>query len=215
VLFDMDGVLVPVKSSWAYLHRYFGVEKEAERVKRLFEEGKIDYVKWMELDTSLWIKARGGCIHYREIADALSRVPIDPEAPKVARELHRRGIVIGIVSGGIDILARRVAHAVGADVWVANRLLFDKRGCLRPGGVPLVGGEKSGVVRRVLGELGVPPGNAMFVGDSKWDAGAMRVVGYPVAYGGSCPELDRVARYRVRSLGEVVELVDKIEAGEA
>jgi len=129
---------VPIRSSWAYLHEYFGVEEEAEEARRLFEEGRIDYVEWMERDTSLWIRARGGCVSRRELVEALSRVPLDPEAPRVARELHRRGLYVGIVSGGIDLLARRVAHAIGADFWVANRLLFDKRGCLRPGGVPLV-----------------------------------------------------------------------------
>jgi len=210
VLFDMDGVLVPIRSSWAYLHEYFGVSEEARRVMRLFEEGRIDYLDWMRLDTELWVRARGR-VHIRELIEAFERVPIRPEAPKVARELHRRGILVGIVSGGIDLLARRVAREIGADVWVANKLSFDKYGYLVPGGVPLVGVDKSRVVRRILGEYGIPPENAMFVGDSRWDATAMRIVGYPVAFGEGCPELERVARCRVRSLTEVVGLVDEVE----
>ncbi len=208
-LFDMDGVLVPIKSSWAYLHEYFGVAEEARRIMRLFEEGRIDYVRWMEEDTGLWIRKRGGCVHVSEIARVFQRVPINPEAPTVARELHRRGILVGIVSGGIDILARRVASEIGADVWVANKLLFDKRGCLRRGGVPLVGVDKERVVRRILGEYGIRPEEAMFVGDSKWDASVMRIVGYPVAYGDDCPLLEGVAKYRVRRLREILVIVDE------
>ncbi len=211
VFFDMDGVLVPIKSSWAYLHEYFGVAEEARRYLEAFERGEIDYVRWMELDTSLWVKARrGGCVHIRELLEVLGRVPVNPETQTVGRELHRRGVIVGIVSGGIDLLARRVASILGADVWVANKLLFDKRGCLRPGGIPLVGVDKVGVVKRILGEYGIDPGEAMFVGDSRWDASVMRLVGYPVAYGDDCPLLDGIVKYRVRRLSEVVELVDRI-----
>jgi len=210
VLFDMDGVLVPIRSSWAYLHKLYGVEEEARRVMEEFERGEIDYNEWMRRDTRLWLEAKGR-IHRRELIDAFNRVPINPEAPLVARELHRRGVLVGIVSGGIDLLARRVAREIGANVWVANKLSFDKYGYLVEGGVPLVGVDKARVVRRILGEYSIPPENAMFVGDSRWDASAMRVVGYPVAYGDDCPFLDGVARCRVRRLREVVDLVDEIE----
>ncbi len=210
VLFDMDGVLARIKSSWAYLHKYFGVDREAEEIKRLYEEGRIDYIEWMRLDTSLWAKARGGCVPRSELEEALSRVPIDPYLPRLGYELHRRGLLIGIVSSGIDLLARRVARRLGADVWVANRLSFDKRGCLVPGGVPLVGTDKVPVTRRILGELGIPPERAMFVGDSVFDRSVMRLVGYPVAYG-DCPKLDGVAKCRVYRLDEIPSLVDYVE----
>ena len=210
VLFDMDGVLVRIRSSWEYLHQYFGVLREAREIMRKFEEGEISYLEWMEEDTSLWIRARGR-VHITELIRALEKVPIDEDAPLVARELHRRGVMIGIVSGGIDLLARRVAREIGADVWMANKLLFDKRGYLVPGGAPLVGVDKRRAVARILGEYGVRPEEAMFVGDSKWDASAMRVVGYPVAYGDSCPVLLNIARCRVRRLREVVSLVDEVE----
>ncbi len=209
VAFDMDGVLVPIESSWAYLHRYFGVEEEARKIMKMFEEGKIDYVKWMELDTQLWVSKRS--VHITELVEVLRRVPVNPEAEQVSRELHKRGIIIGIISGGIDLLARMVAERMGVDFWLANKLSFDKRGYLRPGGVPLVGVDKRAAMRRVLGEYGVSPGEAMFVGDSRWDASVMRMVAYPVAYGDSCRFLDGVAKCRVRRLLEVVDLVDEVE----
>ncbi|MCE4619722.1 MAG: HAD-IB family phosphatase [Desulfurococcales archaeon] len=206
----MDGVLVKIRSSWEYLHKYFGVLKQAREIMKKFEAGEISYMEWMEEDTSLWIRARGQ-VHITELIRVLEKVPIDEHAPLVARELHKRGVMIGIVSGGIDLLARRVAREIGADVWIANKLLFDKRGYLVPGGAPLVGVDKRRAVKRILGEYGISPSNAMFVGDSKWDATAMRVVGYPVAYGDSCPLILDLARCRIERLLEVVDLVDEIE----
>ena len=210
VLFDMDGVLVRIHSSWEYLHRRFGVLEEAKRVMQEFLEGKIDYIEWMRRDTELWVKKKGK-IHIRELIEEFNNVEIDPEAPVVGSGLHKRGILVGIVSGGIDLLARRVARVIGADVWVANKLEFDKRGYLSPGGVPIVGVDKSRAVKRILGEYGIEPWEAMFVGDSRWDESAMRVVGYPVAYGDSCSYLDSVVKCRVSRLAEVLELVDEIE----
>ena len=210
VLFDMDGVLARIHSSWEYLHKQFGVEDEAKKVMRDFLAGKFDYIEWMRRDTELWVKKKGK-VHITELIELFKHVEIDPEAPLVGRELHRRGIIIGIVSGGIDLLARRVASTIGADVWVANKLEFDKRGYLKPGGAPIVGVDKSRAVKRIMAEYNVRPSETMFVGDSRWDITAMKIVGYPVAYGDSCSYLDDVVKCRVRRLIEVVELVDEIE----
>ncbi len=210
VLFDMDGVLVKIRSSWEYLHQYFGVEDRARSIMKAFEKGEFDYIEWMKLDTGLWIE-RAGKIHVSELIEILGKVPINDDAKTIAVELHKRGILVGIVSGGIDLLARRVAREIGADVWLANKLLFDKRGYLLPGGAPIVGVDKSRVMRRILGEYGIPRDKAMFVGDSRWDATAMRIIGYPVVYGESCPILLEIAKCKIKRLREVIDLVEEIE----
>jgi len=212
VIFDVDGVLVNVKSSWGFLHEWFGVAEEAARVRRLFEEGAIDYVKWMELDTSLWIRARGGRLHRRELVEALSHVKLVPGALDVARWARRRGLRLALVSSGVDLLVRRVASELGVDAWVANKLVFDKEGYLVPGGVPLVGVDKAPAVRRISWELGVNPREAVFVGDSAWDASAMKAVGYGVAVGDD-PVLAGVARFRVKSVGELRGVLESIMSG--
>ncbi len=214
VIFDVDGVLVDVKSSWGFLHEWFGVAEEARRIREMFERGEIDYVKWMELDTALWVRARGGRLHRSEILEALSNVRVLPEAVEVARWIKRRGLYLALVSSGIDLLVRRVAAELGADAWAANKLSFDKEGYLVPGGVPLVGVDKAPVVKRISWELGVDPREAVFVGDSRWDASAMKVVGYGIAVGDD-PELAKVARFRVRSVGEVKEVIEAILEGNA
>jgi len=213
IVFDMDGVLVKVKSSWEHVHRSLGVIKEAEKVKRLYEEGKIDYIKWMELDTKLWVEASKGKLHITRLNEILGGVEVMPGAVEAARRLHRMGKRIAIISGGIDLLAKRIARLIGADAWMANGLTFDKRGYLKPGGMPLVGTRKDRALKRLTGELGISLEKTMYIGDSSWDAPAMKLVRYPVLFGeGDGDEIRRAARYRVSRLEELIDLVEQIEA---
>ncbi len=212
VVFDVDGVLTEVNSSWGFVHRTLGVEERAKEIARRFERGEIRYDEWMRLDTQLWVEATGGRITRWDLERILSAIPIRREAQEVARCLHAMGKRVALVSGGIDLLVSRVASVVGAELWVANQLSFDKAWRLVPGGLPIVGADKAKALRRVLWELSASPEEAMYVGDSVWDVEAMRVVAYPVAMGPD-PAVNSVARYRVGSLLELCELVRDIEKG--
>ena len=212
VIFDMDGVLVPIHSSWQYLHEHFRVADKAREIMKRYERGEIDYIEWMRLDTGLWVEATHGEATVWELQQILGQVPVRPEAVEAARWLRRHGIIYGIISGGIDLLAKRVAHEIGADFFLANQLSYDKRGRLVPGGKPVVGVKKHLAVKRVAGEYGVPLENVMFVGDSRWDKEAMSIVGYPVLYGDSQePCLLQVARCRITSLRQLPSLIEEIE----
>ena len=219
VFFDVDGVLVPVRSSWGYLHRYFGVEEEAERAARDFIEGRIDYAEWMRRDTELWVKAAGGALHRSRLAEILSGIPLTPGARELVAWLHRAGIRVVLLSAGVEVLVARVAREVGADAWVSPRLWFDKRGFLVPGGSPYVtpgrGPRSKGALARRLAQLyGADLSETAFVGDSRWDRDAMEAVGHPIAYGDSCPELDGIAECRVLDMKGLREaLADIMERG--
>ena len=211
VVFDMDGVLVDIRSSWQYLHEKFGVEDEALRIMKRFIEGEIDYLEWMRLDTSLWIKASGGRLHRSTLVKMFDEVEVNPEAVEVVRRLRRLGVRIGILSGGIDLLAMRVARIIGADAWMANGLVFDKRGYLVPGGRPIVGVDKSRPLRRMLWELGLEPSEAVYVGDSEWDISAFKTVAYPVLYGED-EKARPYVRYVIKRLEELVDIVGELSS---
>ena len=210
VVFDVDGVLTEVPSSWAFVHEALGVSEQARRYAEMFERGEITYEEWMRLDTELWVRATNGAITRWDLERILARVPLRPEAQDVARCIHRMGKRLALLSGGIDLLVARVASLVGAELWMANSLSFDARWRLVPGGVPAVGVDKARALRHIMGEMGVSGSETMYVGDSKWDAAAMQLVGYPVAFGDD-PALAQVAKYRISSLGEVCDLLKKIE----
>jgi Cof subfamily protein (haloacid dehalogenase superfamily) len=68
---------------------------------------------------------------------------------------------------------------------------------LTPAGV-----SKASAVRTVAGAYGLPLEKVMFVGDAHNDAGAMRLVGFPVAMGNADPDVRQLARRQVAHVDE-------------
>ncbi|MCE4614561.1 MAG: HAD-IB family phosphatase [Desulfurococcales archaeon] len=201
VLFDVDGVLVDCKSSWQVIHELLGVRDEADIGSRLYMEGIIDYLGWMRHDTGLWV--RGKRVHISDLRRAFEKIEVKHEAVEASRLLHRMGFIIGLVSAGIDLLVGRVAEEIGADIWVANKLSYDKRGYLVEGGAPLVPAERKDVtVRRIMGELDVKSSETAFIGDSVWDIPAFLVVGLPIGYGNDA-KIRSYVKYVIRDLREL------------
>lgn len=211
---DMDGVLVPVKNSWNVLHEHFGALAEADMLAKAFFEGKmLSYYEWLYAATKLWVEKARRPVLRREIEEVLSRIPLTPGFAEVVAELKRRGKRVVVVSGGVSLLAERVAREVGADEWYASLLVFDREGRLVPGGIPLVeAGKKDKVLREVMARLGAEPSEAAFVGDSEWDREAFAAVGLAIVYGGDPEEHGACAR--ADKPEDVLELVEKYEAGE-
>ena len=183
IAFDMDGVLTKCRSSWRALHLHFkslGPAEEAGNASK-FRNGEIDYEEWMRLDTEAIIRAAGRPIKREEIESVLLSLDIDEQAPEVIKFIKELGAEIALISGGIDILAKYVASALGIKHVFANKLIFNEEGELVPGGVEVVNPlHKSRVLRKLSKELDIPLSKAMYVGDSEWDLDAFLAVKYPV-----------------------------------
>lgn len=184
-VFDLDGVLVEEKSSWAYLHRVFGTYEHVSRANyaKAFEEGDITYSDWMKLDLESLIGARG-VLYCHEIEEVFSRVRLAEGASVVVDYLKKYGIKVAIVSAGIEHLALRVAKVLGINEVYANRLLCSEDGRLLPYGLEKVNPLKKGkIVEEIARRYSISLAGTMYVGDSAWDCSALEVVGYPVVIG--------------------------------
>ncbi|MCI4360921.1 MAG: HAD-IB family phosphatase, partial [Thermoplasmata archaeon] len=117
VAFDMDGTLVDVVSSWAAVHDHFG-ESNSESV-RLFMTDQIDDAEFLRRDIEIWWR-HAPHITVMELEAILAPVPLMPGAKELFRALHARGIRTAIISGGIDLLAKRVGRELGIDYVLAN-----------------------------------------------------------------------------------------------
>lgn len=215
VAFDLDGVLVPFRSSWEFLHNYFGIANEVMRNVNveLFYNGLISYSEWMRRDLTLLISK--GCITMDEVIKAFSTVELSPGARELCDYLLRRGLELAIVSGGIDVLAQQVGRKLNIRRIYANKLLFDESGCLLPYGEEVVNPlRKDSTLHEISSELGIPLNEFMYVGDTLWDLCAFRVVGYPVVI--NCePCLDILNRWGkeylvVDELYDIISFVDEI-----
>ena len=102
VVFDCDGVLASNGSSWQSIHESFGTENK-EMFTR-FVNREIDDDEFMADDVSKWMGKRGR-IHKDDIARCYSGVRLMSGAQEVVEKLQKRGVLVAIVSSGVDILS--------------------------------------------------------------------------------------------------------------
>lgn len=181
VFLDVDGVLIPIDNSWAYIHRRLGVEGEAQKHLKQYLEGKISYEEWMKLDTALWIRAAGGRLHRSVLEKLYGEVAIPEESLRSTAKLREAGLKIALLSGGVDLMVSRVARILGIRWWKANRLIFSEEGFLQPGGIAEVEAlGKDKALLKLAEEIGVKPAYVAYIGDSHWDLPAFRAAGLSI-----------------------------------
>jgi HAD superfamily PSPase-like hydrolase len=172
VAFDMDGTLVDVDSSWGAVHRHFG-DTNAPALD-LFVQDRIDDEEFVRRDIRLWWKHHPD-LTVQQLTEILDTVPLMPGARALFNELHRRRIMTAIISGGIDVLAKRIGRELGIDYVLANGFRVDATGRLTGEGiirVPIKGKEK--VLQQVQEQLGFSVEETASVGNSDIDVGLFR-----------------------------------------
>lgn len=212
VALDMDGTLVDVNSSWAAVHNHFGAGN-SEGLRR-FLANEIDDEEFIQSDITIW-KRHAPELTLREVEAILDRVPLMPGAGRLASGLRARGVTTAIVSGGIDLLAHRVARELGLDLALANGFQVDPSGRLTGAGivrVPIHG--KEGVLARLQAQFGIDPSETASVGNSEIDLGLFRRSRVGVAFRPE-DEAIRAGAQKVvtdHDLGKVLEALDDFPA---
>lgn len=189
VVFDMDGVLTDIESSWVYVHRHFGVNNDHSLFAYL--RGEIDDLEFIRRDIALWRRLDPG-VTDRDIARILSDTPLMPGAERTVRILRAQGTRTAIVSAGIDLLAQRIASELGIDMFMANGFVTDASGRLSGEGVLRVRlTDKGDGVTEAAERLRIRKEDVVSVGNSKYDISMFRSSGKGIAF---CPSDDEVRK---------------------
>jgi len=209
VAFDMDGTLVDVASSWAAVHDHFG-EHNAEGL-RLFLENQIDDREFVRSDVRIWWR-HAPDLTVEDLEGILGAVPLMPGAHALVDGLRALGVRTAIVSGGIDLLARRIGRELGIDVVLANGFRVTADGRLTGEGiirVPIQG--KEGVLAGLQEQLGFAPSETASVGNSAIDVGLFRRSRVGVAFLPEDDEVRAAATHIVtdRDLARVLPLLER------
>lgn len=176
VVFDLDGVLVDIDSSWQLVHRAFGSNND-ENLYR-FVQGEIDYQEFMRSDIRLW-----GKVTIQQIQNILDKAPIMDTAREVVTQLKKAGIKTAIISSGISGLADRVKTMLDIDYCYANKLLVDEGGWLTGEGEETVEMTKKDIILKRLAELeGVSSKQCVVIGDSEFDVSLFKDTGLSIAF---------------------------------
>ena len=185
VVFDMDGVLADVESSWVHVHKRFGVNNDNSF--RAYLRGEIDDLEFIRSDIRLWMD-KDPRVNAAKIMNILGEVPLMPGAIETIHELRNRGFKTAIVSAGIDLLADLVAKKLPFDAHLANGFETDDRGRLTGKGILNVKlMDKGEAVRRVARDLGATKKDTVSVGNSSYDVSMFSESRLGIAF---CPDDD-------------------------
>ena len=180
VIFDMDGVLTNIISSWKYIHDFFNTSNE--RSVNDYLKGKIDDMEFIRRDASLW-KENGKPITKKRLFDILSDVPLMKGAKECMSDLKNNGIKTAIVSAGLDILAEKVADKLGIDYVLANGLETDKNGRLNGIGILAVRlMYKDLAVKSLAEKQKIPLERIASIGNSCYDIPMFEITGLGIAF---------------------------------
>lgn len=204
VAFDMDGTLIEEDSCWWIIHRHFGAHEKAIQNLRSYERGEIDYVEFMRRDIALWQPRP----HISQIEKILKDIQPTPSAGDVISEINRRGYQLTMITGGIDILAERIARQLGIQRVLANGLAVDGRGYLTGEGIFRVEPcQKHEILAKLANELGMTLDECVAVGDSKYDSNFLKHAGLAVAIGDDST-LTEVADVVISDIKDFPQLLD-------
>ena len=117
VVFDVDGTLMKVVSSWQFLHEQLGTWDRGKQYAEQFFRGAITYEDWARLDASLW---RG--LKLERVRQIVDSIPYTYGAQDVITTLRRNGFKVVLLSAGLSLVTERIEREIGVDDSLANDL---------------------------------------------------------------------------------------------
>jgi len=196
VAFDMDGVLVDYSSCWTWVHHHFGVDNEPALLS--FVQGEIDDREFMRRDIALW-RERNPKLDIDGLRCILKPLPFNEGIEETVAALREQGIKAVIVSGGLDLVAERIAQRYGFDDFIANGVESDRFGRLTGEGILRVELlNKKLALEAFLAKYSVIKERAACVGDSFIDIPMFKACGMSIAFNPLDDRVSDSATYVVR-----------------
>lgn len=194
-VFDLDGTLTRERSIWEYVHKQLGKwDGFAEKFQRSFLAGEISYDRFCELDAEVW-KGLG----VKTILEIIRTVPFYPGVDDLVSHFRDKGLKLAVVSSGLSLLSNWVHEKYGFDYSISNEILQEDGILTGKVKINVFYDRKAEWVEKILKEFGMSSEETMAIGDSAGDIDMFRKVGFSVAFGSSCKELDQIATLCIRS----------------
>jgi phosphoserine phosphatase len=184
IVFDMDGVLVDIQSSWSYIHEHFGTNNKD--TVEAYIQGEIGDNEFIKNDLFLW---RSNNISFFDIKKIFDGIPLMTGARITIEEFKKHGIITAILSGGIDILARRIAEETGIEVVLANSISKEMKECV----IHVSPKGKDRALMELANSLNIQRRNIVSVGNSHYDVKMFQASGMGIAFNPSDTKVEKYA----------------------
>ena len=134
-----------------------------------FLRGEVSDAEFMADDIGLWKSAQPR-IHRDELMRCYQGVKLMPGARELIEALQSRGIIVAIVSAGVDLLIGSIAKLLNVDDWVSNGFRYDEDGFLMDDGeVRVPAHNKEEMVEKLVRIHSLDPSELVSIGDNHTD----------------------------------------------
>ena len=170
VLFDLDGVLVRSAETWFRVlegagQRFRGRPVTREEFAPTFGQGTAADVRVFGFHCSV---AELDAFYHQHFARCADSMWVNPEAAPLLAELERRGLLLALVTNSVTPLAEEILALARLRGFFQVVACADQVARAKPA---------PDMVLHACARLGVAPGDAWMVGDSRYDRGAAESAG--------------------------------------
>ncbi|MGQ9699960.1 MAG: HAD family hydrolase [Candidatus Bipolaricaulaceae bacterium] len=207
VLFDLDGTLVryqgvAYESSWGAIGRAAGVREKWDELLHQYQGRPDRYPQWVQENARL---LRGIPVH--QVTKQIFPPPYAPGVPETIPLLKERGLLLGIVSSGVALVAARVKEELSLDFFVANELIIAD-GIFTGEAVIRVGlADKLQAVQAEARRWNLDLQEIAFIGDHLNDIPILKSVGLGIAYAPKEAAVAQAARFVVHDFRQIPGLL--------
>jgi len=177
IAFDMDGTILEAEAIDEIAKRA-GVQEKVAELTRKAMNGEIDY------DYALRerVKLLKG-LPVEVVEEVAERLPLSRGAEEVVKTLKSAGFITVLITGGFDIVAKKVAERLGFDYWFANRLGVKDGKLSGEVEVLVSGGEsKLEILKKVAEAHNIDLEECVAVGDGANDLVVLEKVGLGIGF---------------------------------
>lgn len=207
---DLDGTVVEYDkdefgSSWGAVLNAAGFSEERKKLTDEYFDKKELYKKWFKKQVAL---LKGKSLY--KIKDEVLPPKYSRGARKLFEELRRMGLYRGIITSGVDIVARYVEKDLDLDFCVCNDL-FHKNGFFTGLGKSNVDLWKKGSnLIEVCKKFNVKPSEAVVIGDHENELDLFEIAGLSIAYKPKTEKVKKSADYVITNLNEIPLIIKNL-----
>ena len=204
---DVDGTLI-AEEVIDLLGKEAGCEEEISQITSQAMRGELDF------ETSL--RGRVALLEGLPISvfdTVFKSIHLSKNAQEFISILQKKGILVGLVSGGFAPIVERLAKSLGITYYSANQLEV-KDGFLtgRLVGEIVTGQEKQATLEKWRKELGLPKERTIAIGDGANDLLMLKTAGWSIAFCAKEVVKSEIACHvDTRDFFEVLPLIDFLE----